>query len=260
LEMVISADGTPIAYERRGDGPAVVLVGGALGDRREPTAAGLTIALAPCFTVFNYDRRGKGDSGDTRPYTVQREIEDLDAVIAKAGGQAFAFGGSSGGALALEAAVAGSSITRLAVFEPPYVTDHSRPPLPSQRVLSDLVDQGRWADAVELFMAKGADWPAASIARFKATPAWAGMEATAHTLAYEAAIVGEGPVPIGRFAAVRVPTLVLVGSMSSARMHGAAEVVADAVHGAELRSLAGQSHGQLDSSLLGNALTRFFST
>lgn len=138
-EYVASADGTTIAYERSGEGPAVILVGGAFGDRTEPTVAGLVTALAPHFTVYNYDRRGRGASGDTGPYTVRREIDDLGALIAEAGGEAMVFGGSSGGALALEAAAVDRRITRLLVFEPPYVTDG--PPLPSEKELTTLDGQ-----------------------------------------------------------------------------------------------------------------------
>src|SRR4051794_20516966 len=104
MRKVISADGTAIAYDRSGSGPVVILVGGGFADRRDPIFVGLAQALAPRFTVFNYDRRGRGDSGDTMPYAVQREIEDLKALIDEAGGNAMVFGGSSGGALALEAA------------------------------------------------------------------------------------------------------------------------------------------------------------
>jgi pimeloyl-ACP methyl ester carboxylesterase len=257
MPQVTSADGTPIAYDRSGGGPAVILVGGAFGDRNEPTVAGLAKALAPSFTVFNYDRRGRGESGDTTPYAVQREIEDLNALIKEAGGEAMVFGGSSGGALVLEAA-AGAAITKLAVFEPPYVTDPTRPPLPSQQELTGLVEAGHRDQAIERFLTRGADLPAEVVAGMKGQPFWPAMEAVAHTLAYEAAIVGPGPVPVERFAAIRIPALVLVGSKSPARMQTAAATVADAVPGARLHTLAGQAHGQLDPQDLAHPISEFF--
>jgi pimeloyl-ACP methyl ester carboxylesterase len=258
MPQVTSADGATIAYDRSGSGPAVILVGGAFGDRNEPTVAGLAQALAPAFTVFNYDRRGRGDSGDTSPYAVQRELDDLGALIKEAGGQAMVFGGSSGGALALEAAAAGAAITRLAVFEPPYVTDPSRPPLPSEQELTGLVQAGRRDQAVEAFMTRGADIPAEMVAGMKSSPYWPAMEAVAHTLAYEAAIIGPGPVPVDRLAAVTVPTLVLVGSDSPDRMQTAARAVADALPAAQLQTLRGQAHGQVDSKDMAGRIAEFF--
>jgi pimeloyl-ACP methyl ester carboxylesterase len=260
MQHVTSADGTTIAYDRTGSGPAVILVGGAFGDRTEPTVAGLAQALAPHFTVFNYDRRGRGDSTDTTPYVVDREIDDLNALITQAGGQAMVFGGSSGAALALEAAAGGAAITKLALFEPPYVTDPTRPPLPTQQQLTELVEAGRRDQAIELFMTRGADVPAEVVAGMKGQPFWPAMEAVAHTLAYEAAIVGPGPVPAKRFAAVSIPTLVLVGSDSPARMQTAATDVADAASTSQLHTLTGQAHGQLNPADLALPIIQFFTT
>jgi pimeloyl-ACP methyl ester carboxylesterase len=258
MSHVTSADGTTIGYDRTGSGPAVILVGGAFGDRHEPTVAGLAQVLAAQFTVYNYDRRGRGESGDTAPYAVQREIDDLDAMISEAGGQASVFGGSSGGALVLEAAAAGSAITRLAVFEPPYVTDETRPPLPSEKELSDLVATGQRDRAIELFLTRGADLPADMVAGMRTQPFWPGLEAIAQTLAYEAAVVGPGPVPAERLAAITAPSLVILGSASPARMQTAAAAVAAAVPGARLLALRGQAHGQLDPADLGAAVAEFF--
>ncbi|GAA2108812.1 alpha/beta fold hydrolase [Actinomadura alba] len=258
MNHVKSADGTPIAFDRSGSGPAVVLVGGGFADRHDPIFTALAEALAPRFTVFNYDRRGRGDSGDTMPYAVQREIEDLRAVIDEAGGRAVVFGGSSGGALALEAAAEGVAISRLAVFEPPYVTDESRPPLPSEKEIGSLVKEGRRGDAVELFMTKGADVPAEMLAGLRGEPFWPGVEAVAHTLAYEAAIMDGGRIPAQRFAAIGIPILVLAGTQTSARMSDAAQAVADVLPDARLQALEGQAHGQLDPADLASALSAFF--
>ncbi|WP_239095326.1 alpha/beta fold hydrolase [Planotetraspora silvatica] len=258
MQKATSADGTTIAYDQVGSGPSVILVGGGFAERTDPIFAALAHALAPHFTVFNYDRRGRGDSGNTAPYEVRREIEDLAALIKAAGGQAMVFGGSSGGALALEAAAEGLAITRLAVFEPPYVTDGNRPALPSEKEISSLVEAGRRGDAVELFMIKGADVPAEMVGQMKTQPFWAGMEAVAHTLAYEAAIIGPGTVPAERFASVNTPTLVLAGSQSPARMRDAAQVVADVLPNARLQPLEGQAHGQVDPESLASALATFY--
>jgi pimeloyl-ACP methyl ester carboxylesterase len=259
MKTVTSADGTTIAYDRTGSGPAVILIGGAFGDRHEPTVAGLARALSPNFTVYNYDRRGRGDSDDTMPYSVQREIDDLNALIEHAGGQASVFGGSSGGALALEAAAGGAAITNLAVFEPPYVTDATHP-LPTEQELSELVHAGRRGEAVELFLTRGAEMSAEAVAQMKDQPFWPGIEALAHTLVYEAAVVGPGPVPAQRLAAVTIPTLVLVGVQSSARMRDAARAVAEVLPNSQHQELEGQAHGQLDPQLLGTELAAFFAT
>ncbi|WP_426510404.1 alpha/beta fold hydrolase [Dactylosporangium sp. McL0621] len=258
MRHVISADGTKIAYDRSGDGPAVILVGGGFADRKDPIFVALAQALAPSFTVYNYDRRGRGDSDDTQPYAVRREVEDLKSLIAETAGQAYVFGGSSGGALALEAAADGAAISRLAVFEPPYVTDERRPPLPSEQELTALVQAGHRGRAVALFMTRGADVPAEMVEQMKATPFWAGMEAIAHTLAYEAAIIGAGPVPVNRFAAIKIPALVLVGSESAARMQDAARTVADTLPNSQLATLEGQAHGQLDVTSLADTLATFY--
>ncbi|GAA0592903.1 alpha/beta fold hydrolase [Actinomadura livida] len=254
---VTSADGTPIAYDRTGAGPAVVLLQGAFSTRDDPIMTGIAEALAARFTVYNYDRRGRGGSGDIAPYAVQREIEDLTALIEAAGGRAMVFGGSSGGALALEAAAAGAPITRLAVFEPPYATAPGHRP-PSHRELAALAEQGRRGDAVELFLTRGAEMPPEAVAGMKEQPFWPGIEAVAHTLAYEAAVVGDGPVP-ERVSAVSVPTLVLAGSASSGRMKDAAREVAGRVPDARLEWLEGQAHGQADPASIGLALEKFFS-
>ncbi|TMQ90441.1 alpha/beta hydrolase [Actinomadura soli] len=252
-----SADGTSIAYDRIGAGPAVVLVQGAFSSRNDPIMTGIADALASKYTVYNYDRRGRGDSGDTAPYAVQREIEDLTALIGAAGGTAMVFGGSSGGALALEAAAAGAPITKLAVLEPPYVTAPGRS-LPSAGELGALAEQGRRGEAIELFLTKGAEMPPEAVEGMKAQPYWAHIESVAHTLAYEAAVVGKGPVP-DRLSAIAVPVLVVAGSASTDRMRDAAQAVTRQLRDARLEWLDGQAHGQVDPASLGTAVGEFFS-
>ena len=189
-----SADGTAIGFDQSGTGPAVILVQGALMDRADPVMTGIAAGLSRWFTVFNYDRRGRGDSGDTRPYAVERETEDLAALIAAAGGSAAVFGGSSGAGLAVQAAARNPAITRLALWEPPYHVDDTAPRLPHDFAaqLDDLVTAGRRADAVELFMVRAAEASPRDVAAMRGQPFWPAMEAAARTLAYEASRHGAG--------------------------------------------------------------------
>ncbi len=208
---MISKDGTTIAYARGGSGPAVVLVGGGAVDRSEN--APLAEALAEHFTVFNYDRRGRGESGDTSPYAVERELEDIEALIGEAGGSAHLYGVSSGGALALEAAAAGIAVDRLAVYEVPYNVASDWPPRWREytETLAALLADDRRGDAFALFM-RLAEIPEAEIEAARGAPFWPELEAIAHTLAYDAACLGDGTPPRDRLAAITRPTLVATGS------------------------------------------------
>jgi Alpha/beta hydrolase family len=185
MSHVISKDGTRIAYDRQGSGPALTLVGGGLDDGAEN--APLAAELARSFTVYNYARRGRGDSGDTPPYALEREFEDLDALVAEAGGSAYAYGVSSGGALALEAAAAGVALDRIGVYEVPYSIGDE-----AQRRWHEYTEQLAGADrdqAIELFM-RVAGASEESIAAARSSPYW--PVALAHTLAYDAACLGDG--------------------------------------------------------------------
>ncbi|MEV0615898.1 alpha/beta hydrolase [Nonomuraea sp. NPDC050404] len=258
--VVVSADGTSIAYDRSGEGPALVLVQGAFTDRRHPMMTAIATALARWFTVYNYDRRGRGGSGDTQPYAVGREIEDLAAVVAAAGGSAMVFGGSSGAALALEAAVVCPDISKLAVWEPPYHVDDSAPHLPPDfaEQLAGLVAAGRAGEAVERFMVEAAEASRADVAAMRARPFWAQIEAVAPTLAYEAAVLGPGnALPAGRLAAIRQPTLVLNGADSPGWMANAGEAVAAVVPGAVRRVLEDQAHNVAPEALAPELLEFF---
>src|SRR2546429_4582400 len=187
MRTVISKDSTPIAFDKSGHGPAIILVAGATATRL--AEASLAAILAAQFTVFNYDRRGRGESGDTAPYAVEREVEDLEALIIEAGGSAFVVGGSSGAVLALEAARK-LPITKLALYEPPFIVDDSRPPLPADYVsqLTALLASGRRGDAVAYFMTTGVGLPVAEVAQMRHDPMWPALEAVAHTLAYDGTI------------------------------------------------------------------------
>jgi pimeloyl-ACP methyl ester carboxylesterase len=261
MPQVTSRDGTSIAYDRQGAGPAVILVGGGLVDPVTGRAgrwenAPLATELAERFTVYNYDRRGRGDSGDTLPYAVDRELEDLQALLAEAGGSAHLYGVSSGGALALEAAAAGLPADRLAVYEVPYfVADDA-----VQR-WRDYVEQlkaalaeDRRGEAVELFMrVAGAE---DAIAEARRSPMWAGLEAVAHTLAYDAACLGDGRPPTERLAAVTRPTLVATGG-GQEWFEQAGNAIAASLPHAERLTLHGQTH-LVDPKALAPALERFF--
>lgn len=261
MNRVVSADGTPIAYERSGTGPALVLIGGAFSDRS--AAASMASALAPHFTVFAYDRRGRGDSGDLQPYAVEREVEDLQALIREAGGTALVYGHSSGAALALQAAARGLSIRRLALYEPPFIVDASRPPIPMdfRLRLEALIAAGRRGDAVELFWREALMMPPEAIDGARRAPMWPGLEALAHTLPYDQAIVEHylagRPLPAEWSASVTMPTLVLDGGDSPESMRNAAAAVARLLPHAERRSLAGQGHGA-PAEVLAPILDQFF--
>ena len=261
MRKVTSKDGTAIAFDKTGEGPAIILVGGALSDRS--AAVPLTPLLAPRFTVIAYDRRGRGDSGDTAPYVVEREVEDIHALVKEAGGSAFLYGHSSGAVLALEAAARGLAITRLALYEPPFIIDSNHPPLPKDYVarLNALVAAGRRGDAVELFMTAAVGVPAENIAQMKQSPMWAGMEKVAHTLAYDGIIMGNNmagrPLQAKQWASATMPTLVLDGGASPAWAHSATQALTDALPNAQRRTLAGQSHG-VNPALLAPILIDFF--
>jgi len=261
MQTVTSNDGTTIAFDRSGAGSAVILVGGALSER----SAGIPLAtrLAPHFTVYAYDRRGRGDSGDTQPYEVEREIDDIAALIQEAGGSAFVFGMSSGAALALEAANRGLAITKLALYEPPFIVDDARKPIPADYVtrLGELARSGRRGEAVEYFMANAVEVPADMVAQMRQSPMWPAMEALAHTLAYDGAIMGDNmsgkPFSPGQWADVTIPTLVMDGGDSPVWMHNAAQAVAGILPNARRLTLEGQTHA-VDPNLLASALMQFF--
>jgi len=258
--QVISADGTRIAFDRSGAGPAVILVHGAFTSKAHPILSDVAAALARWFTVFNYDRRGRGDSGDTPPYAAEREVEDLAALVEMAGGSAMVFGGSSGAGLVLQAAVQNPAISKLAVWEPPYHVDESAPKLPPDFAerLAALVRNGRRADAVELFMVDAAEVPAQAVAAMRLQPSWSESEAVAHTLAYEAAVMGPGnALPAERLAAIAQPVLVLTGGNSPAWVTKAGTAVAGTIPGAVHRVLEGQTHSVSPAALAPELLVFF---
>jgi len=261
MQKVTSKDGTPIAYERSGDGPALILVGGALSDRTG--VASLVPLLAGRLTVFAYDRRGRGDSGDTPPYAVEREVDDIEALIGEAGGSAALFGHSSGAVLALEAAHRLPSVARLALYEPPFLVDRSRSELPPDYgvKVSELLQAGRRGDAVEHFMTVAVGVPAGVISQMRQSPMWPSLERNAHTLLYDRAVMGdtmEGkPLPAGRWRGATMPALVMNGGASPKWFETAADQLAKTLPHAIRKILAGQNHGA-DPAMIAPVLLEFF--
>ncbi|WP_372670441.1 alpha/beta fold hydrolase [Amycolatopsis kentuckyensis] len=239
---VTSADGTAIFFERRGSGAPVILVGGAFNDRT--TVAGLAEVLAEDFTTIAYDRRGRGDSGDAAEYAIEREIEDLAALIADVGGTASVFGHSSGAILALEAAAAGVGIDKLVAYEPPYAT--------SEHPRGDVLDEVRGQlaagdrDAAVATFLQVAGTPAEMVEGMKQAPVWGWFTALAHTLPYDLTICGPGArVRSENLAKISIPTLVIGGGASPEELQAGAQAAAAAVPGAKYETLAGQDHGVL---------------
>ncbi len=257
VETVTSADGTRIALERTEGGTAgetssetggmpVILIGGAFNDRS--TVAALAATLAPDVTAITYDRRGRGDSTNhDHDFDVNREFDDLAAVIERTGGTASVFGHSSGGVLALEAALRGLPIDRVAVYEPSYIPASDRPqPGPDlyQRLVR-LIGQGRRDDAVTLFQREAVGLPAAMIEGMRASDFWAWFTGLAHTLPYDVALHGAYEPPAGRLGTLRIPVLAVDGSESPGWVHTATRAVASAVPGGRYVTLDGQDHGVL---------------
>jgi pimeloyl-ACP methyl ester carboxylesterase len=255
METTTSSDGTRLAYDKSGNGPPVILLQGAFNDRQ--TTAPLARALVD-FTALNLDRRGRGDSGDTAPYAVEREVEDLAALIGAAGGRAALFGYSSGATLAVQAAVAGLPITKLALYEPAYNAHDSDPLLPVDlpERLTKLVDADDRGSAVELYQTVAVGLPDAVVEQLRHAPFRPAMEAIAHTLAYDAAVVGDRSLP-SDLGTVRVPTLVLRGDGSPSFLRDAAQAVADELPAAVLVTLAGQGH-DIDPDATAAVLREFF--
>ncbi|MER7751129.1 alpha/beta fold hydrolase [Kitasatospora sp. NPDC097643] len=258
---VVSTDGTTLACSVTGSGPAVVFVDGALCHRSFGPGAAVAEQLAAHHTVWTYDRRGRGASGDTAPYEVEREIEDLAAVIAAAGGSAHVVAVSSGAALALRAAAHGVGIDRLAVYEPPFSTEDGQAARFVQYAadLDAALTEGRRGDAVAAFMTF-VGMPAEMVDGMRSAPVWPAFEAVAPTLAHDAAVLAArtgAAVPAEVLAGVAVPTLVLDGGASPELLRAPARAVAAAVPGAEHRTLDGQTH-EVAAEVLAPELVTFF--
>ena len=263
MQKTSSRDGTLIAFEKQGAGLPLILIGGALSERA--AAAPLASLLEPSFTVFSYDRRGRGDSGDAEAYSIEREVEDLAALIEVAGGSAFVFGHSSGAALALECAARALPIAKLALYEPPFIVDGAREPLIGSHTaqLASLISSGRRGEAVKYFLTIVVQVPETAVARMQGFRMWPGMEKMAHTLRYDQAIMegkmsGMG-IAKGQWNSVDMPTLVIEGGASPAWIRNSAAMLAKALPKGRHLSLDGQTHGA-DPAVLAPVLEEFFST
>lgn len=265
MKTATSKDGTTIAYDQSGIGPALILVGGMFEYRawesETPKLAALPL-LAQHFTVYHYDRRGRGDSTDTLPFAVEREVEDIEALINAAGGSAFVFGISSGAALAFEAALAlGGKVKKVALYDPPYndEVDARQAWKHFRQELKETLAEGRHGDAVGLFMML-LGMPAEQLEGMRQYPMWSFWEAIAPTIAYDAAIVGEeAAVPTERATRVTVPTLVINGSESYPFMHVSGATLAKVMPHAQYRILEGQTH-EVEAEAIAPVLTEFFTS
>jgi pimeloyl-ACP methyl ester carboxylesterase len=261
MEKARSKDGTEIAFERIGDGPTAIIVGGALNDRM----AGVPFAqvLSSKFTAVTYDRRGRGDSGDTQPFAVEREVEDLGAVIDANGGSASLVGTSSGAVLGLVGAAAGLHVRKLAMYEPPFMIDDTRP-VPAADYVDTLRERGTndRGGAVEYFMTVGVGVPPEMVEGMKQGPMWPALEAIAHTLWYDGLVMGEtiegDPGALKQWASVQTPTLVMDGGASPPWLQNGARTLAEILPNAEYRTLEGQTHA-VDPNALGPVVIEFFS-
>jgi pimeloyl-ACP methyl ester carboxylesterase len=262
VKTVTSKDGTTIAFDQSGNGPVVILVDGALQYRAfDQGMAQLEDLLAPHFTVIHYDRRGRGDSTDTQPYALEREIEDIEAIIDEVGGSASLYGISSGSALAMHAAIKlGAKVKKLAMYEAPYNDDETAQQVWKDytKKLAELLAANRKGDAVGHFMMLVGASPE-DVEGILQTPMWPLWESVAPTLAYDhiAALGEDGTVPLEQAARVSVPTLVMDGGASFPFMHTTATALANAIPNAQHRTLEGQTH-EVESEALAPVLTEFF--
>jgi pimeloyl-ACP methyl ester carboxylesterase len=259
---ITSRDGTLIAYARQGSGPAVILVDGALCSRELGGSPKIATLLAPDFTVYTYDRRGRGQSGDNGPYAIAREVEDIAALVAEAGGSAHVFGISSGAALALDAANSVSGIAKVVAYEPPFIVDDAREPVPSGFLpdLKQAVAEERRGDAVKLFFAQ-VGMPRIMSALMPLTPAWRKLKAVAHTLPYDITILDGTqtgrPLPGSRWSSVTAPVLAIGGGKSPEWMRDGARAVVSVVPQTEYRTLPGQTH-MVKPKVLAPVLAEYF--
>jgi pimeloyl-ACP methyl ester carboxylesterase len=274
IKTVRSADGTLIAFRQTGSGPTLILVTGALGVYSNDLAA----ALSGQFTVINYARRGRGDSGDTLPYAVQREIEDIEALVDHVGGSAYLFGISSGAALSLEAANAlPGKIRKVVAYEPPFIVDDTHPPVPEDYVqqLQTAVAEGRRGDAVEIFMVKAVGVPQEFVDMMRNAPPtpreddgtmqpppWSEMEAVAHTLAYDGMVMGQKmsgkPLAPNSWPNLSMPVLFVTGGNSGPFFANGAQDAIRQLPNARHRVLEGQDHA-VSPSAIAPLLIEFFS-
>ena len=257
-----SADGTRLAYSRAGKGPALIFVDGALCYRASGPSGPVADVLKDHCTVFTYDRRGRAESGNTLPYAMEREVEDIAALLSEAGGTAMLFGVSSGAALALDAANGLSGVTKLALYEAPFIVDDSHAPIPADFLdrLEEAVASNRRGDAVKMFL-RLVGVPAFGLATMRILPVWKKLTAVAHTLPYDIRIVGpyqQGkPLPASRWNRATMPTLVMDGGKSPGYMRNGMRALAGVLPNATYRTLTGQTH-MVNAKVVAPIVTDFF--
>ena len=242
MTSVTSRDGTRIAYEKTGNGPALIIVNGALSHRKLYGDTALQRMLAQHFTTYTYDRRGRGESADVQPYAVEREIEDIEALINDAGGQAYLYGISSGAVLALRTAatLGPTKVTKLALYEPPYGQETQEFEQQKQQV-NAIIKSGTPGEAAAFFLAE-LGTPPDALEGMKASPEWDAIKKIDFTLAYDFEVLGNGTVPADIASTIAVPTLVMDGEKSMDFMHATADQVAKLVPNAQRKTLPGQTH------------------
>jgi pimeloyl-ACP methyl ester carboxylesterase len=262
MKQVLSKDGTSIVFDRSGHGPPLILVDGALCYRASGPSGPLAASLTQHFTIFTYDRRGRGESGDTAPYAIEREVEDIDALLQHVGGSAFVYGISSGAALALEAANRLPGIQKLALYEAPFVVDDTYSPLPDDYLprLESLISADRRSDAVKLFL-KRVGVPGIFLFLMPLMPVWTKLKGVAHTLVYDIMLVKDNergkPLPVDRWTSVRIPTLVADGGKSPVWMRNGMRALANVLPNANYQTLKGQTH-MLKPQAIAPVLVEFF--
>jgi pimeloyl-ACP methyl ester carboxylesterase len=263
MNKVISKDGTSIAYDKIGNGPALILVDGALCYRASGPNGPLSAQLAQNFTVFTYDRRGRGESDEMKPYSIEQEVNDIVALINEAGGSVFLYGISSGAALALEAASLIPNIKKLALYEAPFIVDNSRSPVTEDyfKRLNELLAANRRGEMVKLFMRKGVGVPAFIVTMMQFMPVWSKLKSVAHTLPYDTILTVDyqkgKPFSAEKWQSVKIPTLVVDGGKSHAWMRNAMHSLANVLPNAKYQTLEGQSH-IVKPEVLAPVLREFF--
>jgi pimeloyl-ACP methyl ester carboxylesterase len=266
MQTVVSKDGSRIAYDRYGSGPTVILIPGALGYRKFSKMEELAKRLSARLTVINYDRRGRGDSTEVKPFAVEREIEDVAALVEAEGGSASLWGWSSGGALALRAAGAGIGVERVSVYEIPFMVnpDAERPTPEYGERLDELVAAGDRSGAAKHFMRNAVGVPALFVAMMPLMPMWKGLKATALTLPYDWAALGKhnmygSPLNPEEWASVRMPVQVVYGEKSPVVLQEGSRALADVLPNAEQHALEGVSHN-VKMKALAPVLADFFTS
>ncbi|HTE00809.1 MAG TPA: alpha/beta hydrolase [Mucilaginibacter sp.] len=259
MKKVTSKDGTSIAYDQSGNGPILILVDGALCSRNFGPMPKLAELLTGHFTVINYDRRGRNDSGDTQPYAPEREIEDLAAIIKATGESVYVAGISSGAALALAATASGLNIKKLALYEAPFDVDNTghKAPKDSLQKLQKMIAEDRRGDAVKFFLHDMIGVPSFAVFMMKLMPVFKKLKASAHTLPYDIELLGDLSLPEKEAVSIKVPTLVGYGEKSPGSMQNAMKKLSDTIPGAELQMFKGQTHN-ISGKALAPALIEFF--